>query len=64
MLEKKYDIKFNDRDIIDTSKYDNISLNELDKLMKKEKKNIKNILKKKTSRTCFLFCISFNALSL
>lgn len=47
MLEKKYDIKFNDRDIIDTSKYDNISLNELDKLIEERTEKYKKYIKEK-----------------
>ena len=50
MLEKKYNIVFNDKDFVDTSKYDNVSLEELNKMIKKQKENYKNYLIEKNKR--------------
>ena len=38
--EEKYNIVFNDKDFVDTSKYDNVSLKELNKMIKNKKKTI------------------------
>ena len=47
MLEKKYGITENDKDYIDTSKFDNFSVEELDKYIEEKTKNYQEYRKEK-----------------
>ena len=48
--EEKYNIVFNDKDFVDTSKYDNVSLKELNKMIKKQEENYTNYLKNNANK--------------